>query len=72
MKPVFFVTGQHLQTGLSDHERRETIADWITSGNDRWFAKAFVNRMWSELVGRGFYEPVDDIGPIARAALRTR
>ncbi len=63
MKPVFFVTGQHLQTGVSDHDRRETIADWITSGRDRWFAKAFVNRMWSELVGRGFYEPVDDIGP---------
>src|SRR6185295_19818996 len=21
------------------------------------------NRIWSELVGRGFYEPVDDLGP---------
>ena len=30
MKPVFFVTGQHLQTGVSDHDRRETIANWIT------------------------------------------
>jgi hypothetical protein len=28
-----------------------------------WFAKAFVNRMWAELVGEGFYEPIDDIGP---------
>jgi hypothetical protein len=63
MKPVFFVTGQKLTVGLPDHERREKIAAWITSPNDRWFAKAFVNRMWSELVGHGFYEPVDDLGP---------
>jgi hypothetical protein len=28
-----------------------------------WFATAFVNRIWSELVGEGFYEPIDDIGP---------
>jgi len=63
MKPVFFVTGQKLETGLDDLARREKIAEWITSRGDRWFAKAFVNRMWSELVGTGFYEPVDDLGP---------
>jgi hypothetical protein len=63
MKPVFFVTGQKLDTGLTDLERREKVAEWITSRHNRWFAKAMVNRMWSELVGRGFYEPVDDIGP---------
>jgi hypothetical protein len=63
MKPVFFVTGQKLDTGLNDIERREKIAEWITDRGDRWFAKAFVNRMWSELVGTGFYEPVDDLGP---------
>jgi hypothetical protein len=63
MQPVFFVTGQKLPAGMSDHERREKIAGWITSRDDRWFAKAFVNRMWSELVGHGFYEPVDDMGP---------
>ncbi|MEM8678571.1 MAG: DUF1553 domain-containing protein, partial [Planctomycetota bacterium] len=28
-----------------------------------WFAKALVNRIWSELMGVGFYEPVDDMGP---------
>ena len=36
---------------------------WMTASGDRWFAKAFVNRLWSELVGHGFYEPVDDMGP---------
>jgi hypothetical protein len=63
MQPVFFVTGQKLETGLTDQERRQKIAEWITDRQDRWFAKAYVNRMWAELVGRGFYEPVDDIGP---------
>ena len=63
MKPVFFLSGQKLQTGTSDAERREKIAEWITDRDNRWFAKAFVNRTWSELVGKGFYEPVDDIGP---------
>ena len=63
MTPVFFVTGQKLDTGLADAERREKIAGWITARDNRWFAKALVNRMWSELVGRGFHEPVDDIGP---------
>jgi hypothetical protein len=63
MTPVFFVTGQKLASGTPDAERRATIARWITSPQDEWFAKAFVNRIWSEMVGEGFYEPVDDIGP---------
>jgi len=63
MKPVFFVTGQKLPTGLRDVERREKLAEWMTSRDDHWFSKAIVNRLWSELVGHGFYEPVDDIGP---------
>ena len=63
MQPVFFLTGQKLDYGTPDAERRETIAKWITSPSDEWFAKAFVNRIWAELVGEGFYEPIDDIGP---------
>ncbi|HEX3998898.1 MAG TPA: DUF1549 domain-containing protein [Pirellulales bacterium] len=63
MKPVFFVTGQQLPLGTPDAQRRATIARWITSPQDEWFAKAFVNRIWAEMVGEGFYEPVDDIGP---------
>ncbi|MEX2137998.1 MAG: DUF1549 domain-containing protein [Pirellulales bacterium] len=63
MQPVFFVTGEQLSTGAADMERRETLAKWMTSPENAWFAKALVNRLWSELVGEGFYEPVDDIGP---------
>lgn len=63
MQPVFFVTGQKLETGLPDRRRREALADWITSEENPWFARAFVNRIWAEMIGKGFYEPIDDLGP---------
>ena len=63
MRPVFFVTGQKLDVGTHDRMRREKLAEWLTGTGNHWFAKAFVNRMWAELVGHGFYEPVDDLGP---------
>jgi len=63
MTPTFFVSGQAFRMGTPDLARRETLARWITSPDNPWFAKAFVNRMWAELVGRAFYEPVDDLGP---------
>ncbi len=63
MKPVFFATGDALSLGTRDADRRGALADWLTSANNEWFAKAYVNRIWAELVGEGFYEPVDDLGP---------
>ncbi len=63
MRPEFFLTGQSLPVGTPDQQRRRRLADWMTSKQNPWFAKALVNRMWHELVGRGFYEPVDDMGP---------
>jgi len=63
MTPVFFATGQRLKTGVTDDERRGQLGDWLTARGDGWFAKALVNRLWSELVGEAFCEPVDDLGP---------
>jgi hypothetical protein len=63
MAPVFFVSGQELPVGTKDADRRQELANWITSDSNPWFARAFVNRIWAELVGQGFYEPVDDLGP---------
>lgn len=60
-QPKFFLTGSELPYGTPDGKRRETIAEWMT--DNEWFATAYVNRMWAELVGEGFYEPIDDIGP---------
>jgi hypothetical protein len=63
VEPVFFLTGQKLPSAQPDQKRRETLAEWMTSAQDPWFAKALVNRVWAELAGEGFYEPVDDLGP---------
>src|SRR5262249_28550905 len=49
--------------GLSDGDRRELFASCVTDKSDPWFARAYVNRIWGELMGEGFYEPVDDLGP---------
>lgn len=61
MQPKFFLTSDELPIGSLDAERRGAVAQWMTE--NPWFATAFVNRIWSELVGEGFYEPIDDIGP---------
>ena len=63
MAPRFFLTGQSLPTGTPDLERRHAAAEWITSPDNPWFPRAIVNRLWTELVGEGFYERIDDIGP---------
>jgi len=41
-------------------ELRTKLADLITSPRNRLFSKSFVNRVWADLMGRGFVEPVDD------------
>ncbi len=41
--------------------RREQIARWITAKENPYFAKSYVNRIWSYLTGVGIIEPVDDI-----------
>jgi hypothetical protein len=56
-----FLTGESFDNDKNDTERREFLAKQITRPDNRWFAKAFVNRVWSRLLGRGFYEPVDDM-----------
>ena len=61
MQPKFFLTSAKLPFGTPDAERRGTVAEWMTA--NPWFATAFVNRIWGELVGEGFYQPIDDIGP---------
>ncbi|HEX3601163.1 MAG TPA: DUF1549 domain-containing protein, partial [Lacipirellulaceae bacterium] len=45
----------------ADEPRRQDLADWITSTDNPYFAKSYVNRMWGYLTGRGIIEPLDDI-----------
>ena len=65
--PVFFIGEKSLPGGQPDLERRETLARWITAKENPWFARAYVNRIWAELLGKGFYMPLDDIGPERKA-----
>ncbi len=41
--------------------RREQLAHWITSKDNPYFAKSYVNRLWGYLLGVGLIEPIDDI-----------
>ncbi len=61
--PRFFVDGSTLPRGKTDEERRQAVAAAFTSPENPWFARAIVNRVWAEMLGEGFYMPVDDLGP---------
>ena len=39
---------------------RSALAQWLTSRDNPYFAKAIVNRLWQNMMGRGLVEPVDD------------
>jgi hypothetical protein len=41
--------------------RREKLAAWLTSADNRYFAASYVNRLWGYLTGAGIIEPLDDI-----------
>ena len=42
-------------------DRRTVLADWITSPENPYFARATVNRIWHQYFGRGIVEPFDDL-----------
>ena len=58
-----FLDGKSPGESLSDKQRRAALADAITANGNYWFAGAYVNRIWGELMGQSFYQPVDDMGP---------
>ncbi len=41
--------------------RRTELAEWVTSADNPYFARSFVNRQWGYLFGVGIIEPIDDI-----------
>ncbi|MEY4179695.1 MAG: hypothetical protein RLY70_3269 [Planctomycetota bacterium] len=44
-------------------DRREPLADWLTSPRNVAFARTQANFIWYHLMGRGLVEPVDDLRP---------
>jgi hypothetical protein len=58
--PAKFLGGD--TPNLSDKEPyRPALAKWMVSPENPFFARAFVNRTWAHLFGRGFINPVDDL-----------
>jgi hypothetical protein len=41
--------------------RRAEFAAWLTSPDNPYFARSFVNRIWGYLTGVGIIEPIDDL-----------
>src|SRR5262249_4934064 len=41
--------------------RRRAVAHMVTRPKNPRFARALVNRLWKRLLGRGLFEPVDDL-----------
>jgi hypothetical protein len=58
MPPKFM--GADVPTIPLGKDRREVLADWITSARNPFFAKSVVNRIWYHLNGKGIVDPVDD------------
>lgn len=58
LDPVAF--GYTPEKAGPDEDRRVPLADWLTTPDNRYFARSTVNRLWYHLLGRGIVEPVDD------------
>jgi hypothetical protein len=41
---------------------RQALSEWITRGDNPWFARAAVNRLWQYFLGVGLIDPVDGLG----------
>lgn len=59
-----FITGAGVKPGLPDDARRAALADFIVSKENYWFSAAFANRVWGQLMGQAFCQPVDNMGPL--------
>jgi len=62
MKPRFLL-GERPPEKMSGDDKRLAVAAYlIYNPKNYWFARAYVNRVWNELLGDGFYK-VDSLGP---------
>jgi hypothetical protein len=64
VSPRFFLNeAPQVSEQVKAGERLKLAARYVTDPDNPWFARAFVNRVWYALMGEGFYNPVDDLGP---------
>jgi hypothetical protein len=53
--------GDTAQSWDDEFDRRKRLADWLTSSDNRMFARNIANRFWGYTMGRGLVEPLDDM-----------
>jgi len=58
MAPKFL--GGIIPTIDPSRDRRDVLAEWLTSTENPFFAKSVANRIWYHLNGKGIVDPVDD------------
>lgn len=51
--------GEPFSLDLHDDPRR-SLARWMTSAENPYFARTMANRMWAHFMGRGIVHPIDD------------
>lgn len=62
---VFRLLGDRQSVTLdSKQDPREALAKWTVSGDNPFFARAIVNRVWAHYFGRGIVDPPDDLSPL--------
>ncbi len=57
-----FLTGESVSIDAGDEERRQALARFLTGPKNPWFARCYVNRIWTAMMGWGFYPTVTDLG----------
>ncbi|MDZ4685769.1 MAG: DUF1549 domain-containing protein [Planctomycetaceae bacterium] len=62
MKVAFPRFGGHDIDANPGVNRRQTLANLLTSEDQPQIAAAFVNRVWAHFFGAGFTKPIDDFG----------
>jgi len=55
-----FLQGETVKLNTAE-PARPVLAKWMTSADNRFFARAMVNRFWYQMFGRGIVNPVDDM-----------
>jgi hypothetical protein len=58
-KEASVTSGQPLPGPL--FSRKEKLAAWVTAADNPYFARAVVNRVWAQFLGRGLVHPIDDL-----------
>jgi hypothetical protein len=56
-----FALGTKMPGTPETGDRRQVLAEWLTSPKNPWFAHNLANRLWAHFLGRGLVEPVDDV-----------